>query len=528
MSQTRKKSRYTDEQIDEIVSTNAILLEKVDALQAQVDWFKRQVFGQKSEKLRYLDNPHQQNFSELFGDAPPINQTQQKPEEVKSYQRRKKQDTSGTPEDSGLRFDEEQVPVQEIELPCPELEGDDADAYEVIGTKVVYRLAQQQSPYVILKYIRKVVKHRPSEKIITTPAPANVLDRSQADVSFLVGLLVDKFLYHQPLYRQHQHLERSGITLSRTTLTNLVHRTIPLLKPIVDAQMKSILRSHVLAMDETPIKAGREKKGKMRQGYYWPVYGDRDEIVFSFASSRAHKHVKEILGDFKGVLLADGYQAYDSYVKKHDEATLAQCWSHSRRGFEGANDSEPESVITVLKIIARLYDTDQQIKPNWSDRKKLDHRAVHCKPVVDEFFQWCNEQRQRLDLLPSNKLAKALQYVADREVELREFLADPAIQLDTNHMERALRVIPMGRRAWLFCWTEVGAEYVGDIQSLIVTCRLHGINPGVYLTDVLLRINTHPASRVEELTPRLWKEQFADNPLKSDLDPRCTNANGPK
>ena len=226
MSQKRTKSRYTDEQIDEIVSTNAILLEKVDALQTQVDWFRRQVFGQKSEKLRYLNNPHQQDFSELFGDASPIEQTQQKPEEVKSYQRRKKKDMSGTPEDSGLRFDEAQVPVQEIELPCPELEGDDADAYEVIGTKVVYRLAQQESPYVILKYIRQVVKHRPSKKIITTPAPTNVLDRSQADVSFLVGLLVDKFLYHQPLYRQHQHLERSGITLSRTTLTNLVHRTI--------------------------------------------------------------------------------------------------------------------------------------------------------------------------------------------------------------------------------------------------------------------------------------------------------------
>ncbi|MDP6599607.1 MAG: IS66 family transposase [Candidatus Poribacteria bacterium] len=518
MSAKPKTSNYTDEQINEIISTNAVLLGKVDSLQSQVDWFKRQIFGSKSEKLRYIDNPHQKDLDELFGENQQAKSKDEGTEEVKGYQRRKKQDKSGTPDDSGLRFDENEVTVQEIEVPCPELAGDDGDTYEVIGTKVTYRLAQKQSSYVVLKYIRKVIKHHPSKKIITPKAPANVLDKCQADVSFLVGLLVDKFLYHQPLYRQHQRLQRSDIELSRTTLTNLVHRAIPLLKPIVDAQLKNILRSHVLAMDETPIKVGGKKKGKMHQAYYWPVYGDQDEMVFTYSASRASKHVREILGDFKGVLLADGYSAYEIYAKSNDNTTLAQCWSHSRRSFEKAKEKEPESVISALKIIARLYDKDQEIKPRWSDQKKLDHRAAHCSPIVDEFFQWCAEQLQRVDLLPSDKFAKALAYVSEREIALREFLTDPAIQLDTNHIERGLRAIPMGRRAWLFCWTEVGAEYVGVIQSLIVTCRLHGINPSVYLTDVFLRIGDHPASRVEELTPRLWKETFADQPLRSDLD----------
>jgi len=75
----------------------------------------------------------------------------------------------------------------------------------------------------------------------------------------------------------------------------------------------------------------------------------------------------------------------------------------------------------------------------------------------------------------------------------------------------------MGRKNWLFNWTEVGAEYVGIIQSLLTTCRLHDINPYTYLTDVLQRVAQHPASKVEELTPRLWKEKFADSPLQSDL-----------
>lgn len=84
----------------------------------------------------------------------------------------------------------------------------------------------------------------------------------------------------------------------------------------------------------------------------------------------------------------------------------------------------------------------------------------------------------------------------------------------TNHLQRSLRVILMGRRNWLFSWTEIGAEQVGIIPSLLVTCRIHGVNPNHYLVDVLWRVGTHPTTRMEELTPRLWKEQFADNRLQ--------------
>ena len=122
-----------------------------------------------------------------------------------------------------------------------------------------------------------------------------------------------------------------------------------------------------------------------------------------------------------------------------------------------------------------------------------------------------------IGLLPSNPLTKAMAYVRDRRAGLEVFLGDADVPIDTNHLERALRPIPMGRRNWLFCWTEVGARHAGIVQSLIVTCRLHGVDPYTYLVDVLQRVGQHPASRVAELTPRLWKQSFADNPLRSDL-----------
>lgn len=109
-------------------------------------------------------------------------------------------------------------------------------------------------------------------------------------------------------------------------------------------------------------------------------------------------------------------------------------------------------------------------------------------------------------------MTKAVAYALERKASLEVFLSDPDVPIDTNRLERGLRPIPMGRRNWLFCWTEVGAEHVGIIQSLISTCRLHGVDPYTYRVDVLQPVGLHPASRVAELTPRLWKKHFAENP----------------
>jgi len=500
-----------------LVASNEKLVEQNRKLQAQVDWFKRQLFGRKSEKRLIDDEVTQQG---LFTDSHLPARTDTEPTVTVPAYERKKAAHPGTPSDSGLRFDEEQVPMEVIELPSPELQGEQSDEYTVVSEKVTYRLAQRTGSYVILKYVRKVIKHLPTESITSPPAPENVLGKSYADVSFLVGLLIDKFNYHLPLYRQHQRLLDAGIRLSRSTLTHLVHRTAMLLKPIFDAQYQHVLLSRVLAMDETPIKAGRKKKGYMNQAYYWPIYGDADEVVFCYAATRAHRRVEQFLGEFEGTLLSDGYQAYQRYAEKRDSVTHATCWAHLRRCFEQAigHDAGADQ---ALDIIAALYRIEAEMKASDISReKKLQWRSEKSKPIVDDFFAFCQEQCQRHDLLPQDKFSKALNYAREREASSRIFLSDPDVQIDTNHLEGNLRPIPLGRRNWLFCWTEIGAEYVGIIQSLLVTCKLHNVNPYTYLVDVLQRISVHPAAAVEELTPRVWKEKFAETPLVSDVD-RC-------
>jgi len=457
---------------EDLLGENQTQGEQIKKLKARIAWFEKQVFGSKSE--RRVDGSHQLLLEGLLGEHVPP-----EPEETETitYQRgkAKKNRADDCVTDEGLRFNED-VPVEVIEVSAPELNGPDADQYEVIGTKVQHRLAQRPASYVVLAYHIPVIKQRDTALISQPSAPAQVLDRSLADVSVLAGLLVDKFQYHLPLYRQHQRMDQAGITLSRASLTNWVKPSIDLLKPIVDAQLQHMLLSKVLAMDETAIKAGRAK-GKMKAAWFWPLMSE-DEIVFTYSPSRGKQQIEKLLNDvFEGTLISDGYAAYARYVAATEKVTHAQCWSHTRRQFLAAEEDEPERVAEILALIRELY--------------------------------WFEEKHQKLE---GEKLR------AKRLEESQPVVEDPDVPLDTNHLERQIRAIPMGKKNWMFAWTELGAEHIGIIQSLICTCKLQAVNPYVYLVDVLHRINLHPAKEVEDLTPRVWREKLARKPRGSGLD----------
>jgi transposase len=496
---------------------------KIDTLEHQLEWFKRQVFGQKSERALPPVDTQQMHLGEL---APlPAQAGLESPLTVPEHQRRKRVATDFSDDKTPSQFfDEARVPVQTIEVPNPAIAGLSADQFEVIGEKVSYRLAQRPGSNVVLKYVRSVVKLLETQEIHCPGAPDGVIQNSRADVSFIVGVMVDKFEWHLPLYRQHLRLVAQGFKLSRQWLTQLVTQGAQLLEPIYEALLESIRTSRVKAMDEVPIKAGLNKKegghGKMGSGYFWPIYGEHDEVCFPYFESRRAEHVQQALGlmnQSDGVLLTDGYAAYSKYAKLTG-VTHAQCWAHTRRGFFEAQDVEPEVAAQAMEQIAAMYRAEEHIRQaKLKGEAKRLHRLTHSKPVVEQFFAWVDDQLARQGLLPSNPMTKALAYARDRRAELQVYLGDPDVPIDTNHLERALRVIPMGRKNWLFCWTELGAKHAGIVQSLIVTCRLHGIDPTTYLIDVLQRVAIHPAARVAELTPRMWKQHFASTPMRSDV-----------
>ena len=502
---------------DDIAAILRGYAQTIDSLKAQVDWFNRQLFGSKSERFAPQPEPTQMHLGELMPVVPSEAPDEQK---VPAHTRRKAK--SDFADDGAVQpfFDETKVPVQTIEVAAPEIAGLSPQEYEVVGEKVSMRLAQRPGSYVVLKYKRAVVKLRKTQTLHCAPAPVGVIDASRADVSFLAGLMIDKFQWHLPLYRQHQRLQQAGFNLSRQWLTQLIQQGAQLLEAIYRAQLESICAGRVIVMDETPIKAGHVGPGKMGACYFWPVYGEQDEVCFPFFESRRHEHVAQVLGVTSrpdSVLLSDGYGAYVRYAEK-TKVKHAQCWAHSRRLFFKAQGIEPEHAAEALRQIGEIYKIEADIRKDKivGEAKRL-HRLTHSKPLVDKFFEWVDAQFERQGLLPSNLLTKAMAYVKGRRAALEVFLGDADVPIDTNHLERALRPIPLGRKNWLFCWTEVGAKHAGILQSLIATCRLHDIDPYTYLVDVLQRIAVHPASQVAELTPRMWKQRFAAEPMRSDV-----------
>lgn len=497
------------EQVDSIKS-------RYEEISSQLKFFQDQLFGQKSEKRKELSSNQQLFLGECFNKIPEPNTVSK---ELISYERKKstKGKLAGNVNKyGGLSFDES-VPVRTIKVVSPELKDLSEDEYEVIKTNYHYELAQKPASYEVIEHVQDVIKI--NDRIVASVQSESVLPGSYADVSLLANLIIDKFQYHLPLYRQHQRISAAGVKICRASLTNYVHQSLDLLEQVYYAQLDSIKSGNIVWMDETPIKAGHQKeKKKLKSGFIWSMYGDKKEVGFWYHESRGTKVIQDLLTkDFQGTLITDGYEAYSSYAKELAVVEHAMCWSHTRRIFIKAEQSHPELVNKVLEYIGLLYKVEDSVRSG-TPEQILKARGEQSKLIIDQFSVWLRQEANKLTLLPSNLFTKACKYFFQHEKELRVFLDNPSVTLDTNHLEREIRPIAIGRKNWLFCWTEIGAHYSAIAYSLIATCKLHDIKPYEYLVDVLQRVKKHPTAQIQELIPRNWKQNFYQQKLTSIID----------
>ena len=454
---------------DLLVKQNTELLEAIkelqltnEELQGRVDWFTRQVFGEKSEKHHSDKNLEP---LPLFGQLEESCTESSPPEttEVKPHSRKKRGKTQdlGDNSDSGLRFDDG-VEIVEEEFYPDEVKELPAENYEVIGKEISDRLASKPSRNFVHRRIFYKVKLKDSSKLNKQAVPKQVFDRSYLSASFLVDMILDKCLYSLPLHRQHQRLKLDGIHLSRGALTDNFIKACMLLSPVAEAQMFSVLLSRVLAIDETPIKVGVDKaKHKMKKGYIWPVYGERNEICYHYHRSRGACVLRELIPEFRGVVLSDGHSAYSSYAKGLKDASLsplveqASCWVHARRKFVELENLRPEEYKCAIELIGRLYKIESDCGSNKHD-VVLSNRRKLSLPVVDEYFDWLKSFNGKPILATNGKLRNAVFYSLEREESLRLFLKNPKVALDTNHVEREIRTFTIGRKNWMFCCVPQG------------------------------------------------------------------------
>ena len=479
-----------------------------------IKWATSQLFGQRAEQRAHISLPQKDQLW-LLEDILPVPEEAPAPEiTVAAHQRtRRKNPVKLKSEDSQLRFGEN-VPVEVITVIDDEALKIPEDKRVLVSDRVVHKLATRSSN-VVLEYHYQTYKRKSDGELFSPRAVDSVIPGSVADVSFLASMLVDKFCWHLPLYRQHRRLQDSLIFLDRSTLTRLMGGSIQHLEPIYQALQSSILLSTILGADESPTPAG-VGQGKMKKGYFWTFYGDQDEVFFLFSPSRGAEVLRNTLKGFQGVLLTDGYVAYESFVSGQSNVLHAQCWAHTRRNFVQAETIAPQQCKTVLANLQQLYALERQAELGSEKLRAI--RDEQSRPLLEKLFTYLEQQIAESCFLPSNKFVRAIQYALDRKAALQIFLDNPKVPLDTNHVERAIRAPVIGRKNWMFHTTETGARNAAIVYSLIESCKLAKVNPLVYLTDVLQRIQTHPSLEVAMLTPRNWAKHFADNPMRSVLE----------
>jgi transposase len=393
----------------------------------------------------------------------------------------------------------------------------------VIGEETSQRLD------VIPAQFRVIVTHRPKyacraceEAVVQAPAPDRLIKGGLPTEAMVAFVLVAKYAWHLPLYRQAQMMLAQGIDIKRAILAFWVGYAAAELKPLYLRLRELILASHKIAVDETVAPVLDPGRGRTKKGYFWAIarddrpWGGTDPpaITYSYAPGRGAIHALKLLEHYRGILQCDGYAAYKKIAgAARDEAiTLAFCWAHLRRGFfDIAKGGSAPIASEALERIAALYLIEKTIRrQNACERRAA--RQKRSKPLVLELKRWFEQQLASVS--GKSLIAEAIRYGLNHWDGLTRFLDDGRIELDTNIVERGIRPIVLNRKNALFAGHDQGAENWACIASLVETCKLHGADPQAYFTDVLTKlVNLWPASRLDELMPWAWAAERSTDRL---------------
>lgn len=473
---------------------------EVVILKEQLDWFKRQLFGKKSEKTVSDLNGAQLSL-EGFDEVKVL--TQESGKTIPAHTRRKPnrngQDKITLPQDLPvvtiiLDLPEDQKVCQETGVPLVK-----------IGEEITHKLAHTPGSYFIKEIIRSKYAHPGQEEkgVQTAEIPESLLPKCRADDSFLADILVKKFADHLPLYRISEILSREGIGISRKLLSQWVVRCGIALAPLYDEMLKQILKNGNIFVDETPVSV--LDKNKVRTGYMWVIVGGHDSDpayrIYGF-SDRCYENLFKMIGNYRGGLHSDKYGAYQELAERK-QIIWFPCWSHIRRKFFEATAGDADFRKWVLRKIRYLFMLE---KVAWarSPEERLKIRQEKEVPIIDELKKKILDRLSDPRLLPKSKFRESLAYFAGLIPYMKNYTTHAFARLDNNVAERAVRPLAIGRKNWLFFGSNQGGQSAAVILSLVQTCRGLGINPRDYLEDIFGRLMNHSSKKLAELLPDQW------------------------
>ena len=486
---------------------------RIKELTAQVAWLNRQLFGRKSEKLGIID-PAQLN---LFADI----QSEQMQEANESRDEAVEKITKTKEErrqEKKNRIMMEDLPVLEQVILTPD--NLDKNLYKKIGQEVTHIVEHKPG----LLYIKEIIREKWGLKdntsvapkgmsgVLIAPMPLLPIYKGIAGASLLSEILLQKYEYHMPYYRQikqYSHLGMKGLTES--TVDGWFKQTMPLLRPLYEALKSEVMKAAYVQADETTTPVINKETHKAAKEYLWMVRAVMERLViFHYdQGSRAGAVIESLANryNFKGYLQCDGFAGYETAFKTKPDVRLVNCMVHIRRHFEQALDENRQMAEHALREIQHLYRIEHmcdEAEMSFDERKAK--RLELSKPIMEALKMWMETEGVKYS--ESSQTGKAITYAYTRWDNMMRYLEDGMLLLDNNLAENEIRPITLGRKNYLFCGNHEAAENMAVVCSLLATCRNHDVNPRDYLNDVIGQMPYHAKASHEELIgllPHKWK-----------------------
>ncbi len=348
----------------------------------------------------------------------------------------------------------------------------------------------------------------PQIALADKPPQAAPIQKGMAGPGLLAYIITSKFADFLPLYRLEGIFARGGFEIDRSTMCVWAGDVADLVRPLHELMVGRVLSSHVVHTDDTvmPMLAP-DSGGKTRQARMWVYIGDDDHPynVFDFTLSRARDGPARFLRDYKNVLQADAYGGYEG-ICVEKSITQAGCWAHARRKFVDCQSIDPAITGEALALIGRLFAVEAQAK-DFSCAGRLALRQRESQPVLDTLRQKLLGWRDRL--LPKHPVAQAIGYALNQWEPLNVFVSDGAVAIDNNAAEREMKRQALNRKNSLFVGNQRGGRTAAVLSSITSTCRRHGIDPQLYLTQLLANLPATPLSQLDQWLPDQWKQRLA-------------------
>jgi transposase len=380
----------------------------------------------------------------------------------------------------------------------------------VIGREVTEQLEWEPSCLYVIRHVQLTYARRQrlpesgqtlaEQNVVTASKPPQPIAGGLPGPGLLAQVLTSKYADHIPLNRFQRISARHGVELSRQTTCGWAMQCADLFHPLYELMIAEVLASYVVNTDDTTVKI-RDAQRKLKcTGYFHTYVGDVHHplIVFDYLSGHGRDGPKNFLRNFRGYLQADAAPIYDGLFNRPRQLILeVGCWMHGRRNFFEDRATDRPRAELVLARIGQLYAVERELKARcadeWHDlpREELEDRIVDVRqqrsaPVLTTLHAWLEAEKPKL--LPKAALRGAMDYLLNHWQALVRYTTDGALAIDNGAAERALRGLTIGRKNWLFCGSERGAQAAAVHFSLIASCHRHGLDAFAYLRDVLRRL----------------------------------------